>query len=164
MPRGAINEKMHPNEAYELIRNNEVRDEQILADVRECVQSGRTPVILSRYKDHSERLFERVKAYADHVFLLTGNNSKREHRQILSEMQKISAEESMILVATGSLIGEGFDYPRLDTLIMATPVSFKGVVEQYAGRLNRDYDGKESVVVYDYVDSHIPMFDNMYSK
>ena len=164
MPRGAINEKMHPNEAYELIRNNEVRDEQILADVRECVQSGRTPVILSRYKDHSERLFERVKAYADHVFLLTGNNSKREHRQILSEMQKVAAEESMILVATGSLIGEGFDYPRLDTLIMATPVSFKGVVEQYAGRLNRDYAGKKNVIVYDYVDSHIPMFDNMYAK
>ena len=164
MPRGVINEKMHPNEAYELIRNNEVRDEQILTDVRDCVQSGRTPVVLSRYKDHSGRLFERVKAYADHVFLLTGNNSKREHRRILSEMQKVAAEESMILVATGSLIGEGFDYPRLDTLIMATPVSFKGVVEQYAGRLNRDYAGKESVIVYDYVDSHIPMFDNMYAK
>ena len=164
MPRGVLNEKMHPNEAYELIRNDEVRDEQILADVRECIQSGRTPVILSRYKDHSERLYGRVKAYADHVFLLTGNNSKREHRLILSEMQKVAAEESMILVATGSLIGEGFDYPRLDTLIMATPVSFKGVVEQYAGRLNRDYAGKESVIVYDYVDSHIPMFDNMYAK
>ena len=164
MPRSVINNKMHPNEAYELIRNNEFRDEQILADARECILSGRTPVILSRYKDHSERLYERVKAYADHVFLLTGNNSKREHRQILSEMQKVAAEESMILVATGSLIGEGFDYPRLDTLIMATPVSFKGVVEQYAGRLNRDYAGKENVVVYDYVDSHIPMFDNMYAK
>ena len=164
MPRGVINDKMHPNEAYELVRNNEVRDEQILTDVRECVQSGRTPVILSRYKDHSERLYERAMAYADHVVLLTGNNSKREHRQILLEMQKVAAEESMILVATGSLIGEGFDYPRLDTLIMATPVSFKGVVEQYAGRLNRDYAGKESVIVYDYVDSHIPMFDNMYAK
>ena len=164
MSRGVINEKMHPNEAYELIRNNEARDEQILEDVKECVQSGRTPVILSRYKDHSERLYERVKAYADHVFLLTGNNSKREHGQILLEMQQVAAEESLILVATGSLIGEGFDYPRLDTLIMATPVSFKSVVEQYAGRLNRDYPGKESVIVYDYVDSHIPMFDNMYAK
>lgn len=164
MPRGVIKEKMHPNEAYELLRNNEVRDEQILTDVRECVQCGRTPVILSRYKDHSERLYERVKAYADHVFLLTGDNTKREHRQILLEMQKVAAEESIILVSTGSLIGEGFDYPRLDTLIMATPVSFKGVVEQYAGRLNRDYEGKENVIVYDYVDSHIPMFDNMYAK
>ena len=65
---------------------------------------------------------------------------------------------------TGSLVGEGFDFPRLDTLFMATPVSFRGVVEQYAGRLNRDYAGKENVIIYDYVDNHIPMFDNMYAK
>ena len=68
------------------------------------------------------------------------------------------------MVATGTLIGEGFDYPRLDTLFMAMPVSFRSVVEQYAGRLNRDYSGKDNVIVYDYVDSHIPMFDNMYAK
>ena len=55
------------------------------------------------------------------------------------------------MVATGSLIGEGFDFPRLDTLFMAMPVSFRSVVEQYAGRLNRDYEGKEDVIVYDYV-------------
>lgn len=65
---------------------------------------------------------------------------------------------------TGSLVGEGFDFPRLDTLFMATPVSFRGVVEQYAGRLNRDYAGKENVIIYDYVDNHIPMFDKMYAK
>lgn len=163
-PRGVISEKMHPNEAYEILRNNEVRDEQIAADVKECVESGRTPVVLSKYKDHAERLFERVNTYADHVFLMTGNNSKKEHKQILEELKKVEPSESIILVATGSLIGEGFDYPRLDTLIMATPVSFRGVVEQYAGRLNRDYEGKEKVVVFDYVDSHIPMFDNMYAK
>ena len=155
---------MHPEQAYEIIRNNDIRDGQIMDDVRECVASGRTPVVLSKYKDHSEKLYERLKSYADHVFLMTGNNSKKEHRKILDEMQQVQSEESLILVATGKLIGEGFDFPRLDTLIMATPVSFKGVVEQYAGRLNRDYDGKEKVIVYDYVDSHIPMFDNMYAK
>ena len=95
---------------------------------------------------------------------MTGNNSKAEHKRILAQMQQVPPDETMILVATGSLIGEGFDYPRLDTLIMATPVSFRGVVEQYAGRLNRDYKGKENVIVYDYVDSHIPMFDSMYAK
>lgn len=73
-------------------------------------------------------------------------------------------KETVILIATGSLIGEGFDFPRLDTLFMAMPVSFRGVVEQYAGRLNRDYSGKENVIVYDYVDSHIPMLDTMYAK
>lgn len=163
-PRGVITDKMHPNEAYEIIRNNDIRDEQIIEDVKLCVTAGRTPVVLSRYKDHSERLYERLKNYADHVFLMTGNNSKREHRKILEQLHQVDEKKTLILVATGSLVGEGFDFPRLDTLFMATPVSFRGVVEQYAGRLNRDYAGKKSVIIYDYVDNHIPMFDNMYAK
>lgn len=163
-PRGVITERMHPNEAYEILRHNEVRDEQILSDVKDCIEAGRTPVILSRYKDHSERLYERIKGYADKVFLMTGNNSKKEHRRIREQLQETTPGETLALVATGSLIGEGFDFPRLDTLIMATPVSFQSVVEQYAGRLNRNYAGKEDVIVFDYVDSHIPMFEKMYAK
>ena len=163
-PRGVITDKMHPNEAYEIIHNNDVRDEQIIEDVKNCVAAGRTPVVLSRYKDHSEKFYERLKSYADHVFLMTGNNSKKEHRKILEQMHQVDKNESLILIATGSLVGEGFDFPRLDTLFMATPVSFRGVVEQYAGRLNRDYADKENVIIYDYVDNHIPMFNNMYMK
>ncbi len=163
-PRGVVTHRMHPNEAYEIIHNNDLRDKQIVEDVKSCVLAGRTPVVLSRYKDHSEKLYEHLKNYADHVFLMTGNNSKKEHRKILEQMHKASDDESMILVATGSLVGEGFDFPRLDTLFMATPVSFRGVVEQYAGRLNRDYPDKENVIIYDYVDKHIPMFENMYMK
>lgn len=152
------------DKAYEIIHNNDVRDEQIIEDVKNCVAAGRTPVVLSRYKDHSEKFYERLKNYADHVFLMTGNNSKKEHRKILEQMHQVDKNESLILIATGSLVGEGFDFPRLDTLFMATPVSFRGVVEQYAGRLNRDYAGKENVIIYDYVDNHIPMFNNMYMK
>ena len=163
-PRGVINGKMHPNEAYDIIHNNDIRDEQIVEDIKNCVLAGRTPVVLSRYKDHSEKLYERLKDYADHVFLMTGNNSKKEHKKILEQMHQVDKAESLILIATGSLVGEGFDFPRLDTLFMATPVSFRGVVEQYAGRLNRDYAGKENVIIYDYVDNHIPMFNNMYMK
>ncbi len=163
-PRGMVTHRMYPNEAYEIIHNNDLRDKQIVEDVKNCILAGRTPVVLSRYKDHSEKLYEHLKNYADHVFLMTGNNSKKEHRKILEQMRKASDDESMILVATGSLVGEGFDFPRLDTLFMATPVSFRGVVEQYAGRLNRDYPDKENVIIYDYVDKHIPMFENMYMK
>ena len=163
-PRGVITDKMHPNEAYEIIHNNDVRDKQIIEDVKNCVAAGRTPVVLSRYKDHSKKIYERLKSCADHVFLMTGNNSKKEHRKILEQMHQVDKNESLILIATGSLVGEGFDFPRLDTLFMATPVSFRGVVEQYAGRLNRDYAGKENVIIYDYVDNHIPMFNNMYMK
>ena len=155
---------MHPNEAYAIVRKNEDRDNLIINDVIKCVKEGRTPVILSKYVDHSKKLFERLNDKADYVFLLSGENSKKEHKNIICQMNQVQPNETMILVATGKLIGEGFDFPRLDTLIMATPVAWKSVVEQYAGRLNRDYEGKESVIIYDYVDSHISMFDKMYYK
>ena len=163
-PRGVQTGKMHPNEAYEILRGDTLRDEQILSDIRGCLAEGRTPVVLSKYRDHAEGLYEKVRKFADRAFLMTGTNSRKEHRRILEEMKQVGRNESLVLVATGKLIGEGFDFPRLDTLIMATPVSFRGVVEQYAGRLNRDYEGKENVVIYDYVDSHIPIFDSMYAK
>lgn len=157
-------EKMHPNEAYELIRNNNDRDDLIISDAKKCIEEGRTPVILSKYVDHSKRLFEQLQEYADKAFLLLGENSKKEHKKPIEQMNEVKADKSMFIVATGKLVGEGFDFPRLDTLIMAAPVAGRGIVEQYAGRLNRDYDGKKNVIVYDYVDRHIPMFDNMYHK
>ena len=157
-------DNMHPNEAYAILRENEDRDALIISDVMKCITEGRTPVILSRYVNHSRTLYEKLKDRADEVFLLSGENSRKEHNAVLQKMKQVKADKSMILVATGKLIGEGFDFPRLDTLIMAMPVSWKSVVEQYAGRLNRDYEGKESVIIYDYVDSHISMFEKMYHK
>ena len=151
------------NDAYELIRNNDVRDEQIIRDVADCVQAGRTPVVLTKYVDHAKKLSERLNTYADRLILLTGANGTKARRAQVEELNKVDDSDSLILVGTGSLLGEGFDFPRLDTLFMATPVSGENVVEQYVGRLNRDYDGKENVIVYDYVDSHIPKFDKMYS-
>ncbi len=159
-----LGEQMHVNEAYKLIRDNDMRNEQIAADVRLCIEKGRSPVVLSKYKEHARLLYERLKEYADRAFLLLGDNPKKEQKKLIEEMKQVSQEQSVLLVATGQLIGEGFDYPRLDTLIMAMPVAWKGVVEQYAGRLNREYEGKETVIVYDYVDRHIPVFDRMYAK
>ena len=118
---------------------NEVRNEQIVDDVKKCIGCGRTPVVLTRYKEHAALLSERMQAYADKIFLLSGDKSKKELQEIREQMEEVPADKTMILVAIGQMVGEGFDYPRLDTLIMATPVSWKGIVEQYAGRLNRDY-------------------------
>ena len=151
------------NDANELIRNNDVRDNQIIRDVVDCVRAGRTPVVLTKYVDHAMKLSERLKTYADRLILLTGANGTKARRGQVDELNKVDDSESLILVGTGSLLGEGFDFPRLDTLFMATPVSGENVVEQYVGRLNRDYEGKENVIVYDYVDSHIPKFDKMYA-
>lgn len=156
--------KMHINDAYEILRSSSVRNEQICEDIRKCISEGRTPVVLSKFVEHAELIYDNIKNYADKVFLLTGSQTRKQQKMIRQEMNSISNDESMILVATGQLVGEGFDFPRLDTLIMATPVAWKGLVEQYAGRLNRDYEGKENVVIFDYIDSNIRVFDNMYAK
>lgn len=157
-------EKLHVNEAYDLIRNNDLRNRMILEDIRTCILNGRTPLVLTRFTEHAAILYEQAKEYADRVFLLTGKISKKEQKLLRAEMDAVVPDESVLLIATGQLIGEGFDYPRLDTLIMATPVAWKGIVEQYAGRLNREYPGKACVQIYDYIDSHIPVFDRMYTK
>lgn len=101
---------------------------------------------------------------ADHVFLFYGDNSDKENSSIRQHLKEVPKDESLILVATGQKIGEGFDYSRVDTLMLAAPVSFEGRLEQYIGRLNWDYEGKKEVIVYDYIDSHIRVFDKMYAK
>ncbi len=152
------------NDALELIRNNDVRDQQIVRDVQDCLKAGRTPVVLTKYVDHAKKLAEMLKSSTDKLILLTGSEGTKARKAQVEELYKLDQSESLILVGTGSLLGEGFDYPRLDTLFMATPVSGENVVEQYVGRLNRDYEGKENVIVYDYVDSHIPKFEKMFSS
>ena len=74
-----------------------------------------------------------------------GDNSDKENAEIRVKLKQIPENESLILVATGQKIGEGFDFPRLDVLMLAALVSFEGRLEQYVGRLNRDYVGKEAV-------------------
>lgn len=152
------------NQVYKQLRESEVRNQQILADVKDCVQQGRTPLVLTKFKDHAAYLFEQLMSGADHVFLLQGGRSTKERDLIRQQMQAVPSDQSMILIAIGQYIGEGFNYPRLDTMMLTTPIAWQGNVEQYAGRLHRDYDGKESVIIYDYVDTHIRVLDRMYMK
>lgn len=152
------------NGAFVLISRSNVRNEMLIEDTRECILKGRTPVILTKYKEHAKYLYDNLKNNADYVFLLYGDNTDKENADIRKRLKEVPYNQSVILVATGQKIGEGFDCPRLDTLMLAAPVSFAGRLEQYLGRLNRDYVGKTEVIVYDYIDSHIRYFDNMYAK
>ena len=152
------------NGAYNLISDNTVRNEMIISDTKAAVETGRTPVILTRYKEQAKFLYENLTGFADYVFILYGDNSDKENSEVRKALREVPDDKSMVLVATGQKIGEGFDFPRLDTLMLAAPVSFGGRLEQYVGRLHRDYEGKKDVVVYDYIDSHIRVFENMYSK
>lgn len=156
--------KKEINKAYNHICSNEMRNKQILEDIQICVKNGRTPVILTRFKEQARYLYEQSKNYADNVFVFYGDNTNKENELIRKQMKNVPNDRSLILIATGSKIGEGFDFPRLDTLMLAAPVSYEGRLEQYVGRLNRDYEGKQDVRVYDYVDSHIKVFDDMYLK
>lgn len=109
-------------------------------------------------------LFDKVKDKADHVLVLTGGKTQAERKKIRDELNAIPPDETLIILATGQYIGEGFNCSRLDTLFLAMPIAWDGNVEQYTGRLNRSYEGKEKVTVVDYVDHHIDMFANMYNK
>lgn len=152
------------NKAYSLISTSKVRNEMIVSDVKKSIAQKRTPVILTRFKEHAKLLYDTLKEEADHVFLLYGDNSDKENADIRVRLKQVPGTESLILVATGQKIGEGFDFPRLDVLMLAAPVSFEGRLEQYVGRLNRDYEGKEAVYVYDYIDAHVRFFNKMYGK
>lgn len=152
------------NRLYNLICFHTDRNEQIVHDIRQCLKDGKTPLILTKYKEHARILEKELKEDADHVFLIYGDNSDKENKQIIGSLKQIDENESVLLIATGQMIGEGFDFPRLDTLIMASPVSHESCLEQYVGRIDRVYKGKKEVFVYDYIDSHIPVFANMYKK
>lgn len=69
-----------------------------------------------------------------------------------------------LILATGRYLGEGFDHPRLDTLLLTLPVSWKGTIAQYAGRLHRDHHSKSEVVIYDYADTNVPMLAKMFDR
>lgn len=152
------------NKAYSLISTSKVRNEMIVNDVIACIAMKQTPVILTRFKEHAKLLYDTLKEEADHVFILYGDNTDKENADIRVRLKQVPKNESLILVATGQKIGEGFDFPRLDVLMLAAPVSFEGRLEQYVGRLNRDYEGKEAVYVYDYIDPHVRYFNRMYAK
>ena len=152
------------NEAYAAVRGSDVRNRQIISDVEECLRQGRTPLVLTKFRDHADILLAMLRDKADHVFLLKGGRSRKENEQIRENMKNVPANESMVLVAIGQYIGEGFNYPRLDTMMLTTPIAWQGNVEQYSGRLHRDYEGKRKVIIYDYVDAHIRVLDKMYYK
>ena len=154
----------HISELYRLIVDNELRNMQIVADAVDCVKKGRTPVVMTKYREHAETLYGLLQGVADHVFLLQGGKSLKARAELREKMAAVVRDESMIMVATGQYVGEGFNYPRLDTMLMAMPISFEGNVEQYAGRLNRDYEGKKDVIIFDYIDQHVPVLERMYHR
>ena len=151
-------------EANRAVIECESRNEQIIADVENCIQNGRTPLVLTKYKEHAEILYQRLQGKVDHIYLLQGGGSRKAKDEMRLQMRAVPDAESIVLVAIDKYIGEGFNFPRLDTMMLTMPAASEGNIEQFAGRLHRDYDTKTEVIIYDYVDSHIRVLEKMYHK
>ena len=151
------------NQVVDQLCEHNARNALIVEDASNAVRSGRTPLVLTKRKEHAAELARRLQRANVETFVLTGGGTTRERRERIERVRSATRVRYAI-VATGSYIGEGFDLPQLDTLLLASPYSWEGVITQYSGRLHRESEGKDDVIVYDYVDTSVPMLERMYKK
>ncbi|MDR2180107.1 MAG: DEAD/DEAH box helicase [Synergistaceae bacterium] len=147
---------------YRALAEDETRNALIAADVLNALVQGKSPVVITERTDHLERLAELLRRHTPHVIVLRGGMSARQRREAETLLGQIP--EPRILAATGKYLGEGYDDARLDALFLCLPISWKGTVAQYAGRLHRLNDRKKEVVIYDYLDDKVPMLLKMFAK
>ena len=162
--RAAPEEKLSIQELYKQLAADQGRNDLIFNDILEALEAGRSPVVITERKDHLLHLAERLEKFARNIIVLHGGMGIRQHRAITAKLAEIAPSEERIIVATGRYLGEGFDDPRLDTLFLTMPISWRGTLAQYAGRLHRLYAGKTDVRVYDYRDGNEVVLSRMAQK
>lgn len=151
------------NQILDLLCVHAARNEAIIEDALEAASNGRHPLVLSKRKKHAEELYRLLQSRGHEPILLTGDIDAKERKAIPNTLPSFE-HEHRVIVATESLLGEGFDLSYLDTLLIATPISWDGSITQRAGRLHRSHEGKQRVEIFDYVDLSIPMLARMYQK
>lgn len=149
---------------YAVLAIDAKRNQLILDDVVQALEQGRSPMLLTERKDHLEYFSAQLKKIVRHVVVLQGGMSASVRHGVKAQLAAISDTEERLILATGRYIGEGFDDARLDTLFLALPVSWKGTLIQYAGRLHRLHPAKQEVRIFDYVDREVPMLLRMFEK
>ena len=149
---------------YGALAQDETRNAMILNDVIGALVDGRSPILLTERRDHLEYFASKLRPFARHLVVLRGGMGVKAARDVRDQLIAIPATEERLLLATGRYIGEGFDDPRLDTLFLALPVSWKGTLVQYTGRLHRLHPGKRDIRIFDYVDREVPMLLRMFEK
>jgi superfamily II DNA or RNA helicase/very-short-patch-repair endonuclease len=149
---------------YQVLVDDETRNRRISEEVVQAVRDGRSPLVLTERNEHLDRFESLLSASVRHVVVLRGGMGKKQRQAPAARLATIPPEEGRVILATGKYIGEGFDDPRLDTLFLTLPVSWRGTIAQYVGRLHRLYDGKREVQVYDYADLNVPMLARMFDR
>ncbi len=163
-PLGREDKVASIQELYAEVVRNVVRNELIVADVIESHANGRNCVVLTERTAHVELLAKALSANIPNVIALVGGMGAKDYRDKMQQIANVPIGSALTLVATGKYLGEGFDEPRLDTLFLAMPISWKGTLQQYAGRLHRLFENKKEVQIFDYVDIHVKMLERMYHK
>src|SRR5919106_4081334 len=151
-------------EIFRSLVRNHARNELIKTDVCQALAQGRRCLILSHWKEHCELLASGLRERGKTPLVLSGTLGKKTRSAMLSSLQDIPADKELLIIATGQYLGEGFDCPQVDTLFLAFPLSFKGKLIQYVGRALRSHEAKNSVRVYDYADTRVPILRKMYAK
>ncbi|OGR00042.1 MAG: restriction endonuclease subunit R [Deltaproteobacteria bacterium RIFOXYA12_FULL_61_11] len=151
-------------ELYASLAADQHRNDLIFDDVVRALEEKRSPILLTERRDHLEYFAERLRSFTRHLVVLHGGMKPKERRKVCEQLTSIPDREERLLLATGRYLGEGFDDARLDTLFLALPVSWKGTLIQYTGRLHRLHPGKTEVRIYDYVDHAVPMLMKMFEK
>ncbi|MEQ0777890.1 helicase-related protein, partial [Paraburkholderia tropica] len=140
------------------------RTQMIAAAVRELYGQGRNVLVLTERTDHLESLQQMLQDTVQPLFVLHGRLGRKARVAQLAALDALAGDTPRVVLATGRLVGEGFDHPALDTLVLAMPVAWRGTLQQYAGRLHREHAGKTGVRVIDYVDGGHPVLQRMWEK
>ncbi len=157
-------EKPSIHDLYNLIMEDDQRNGIIAEDIGKCLEKGKTPLILTERQRHLRILAEEIKRMTDNLIVLHGRLGRKKRREAMEKLRALPDDAERAILSTGRYIGEGFDDSRLDTLFLTMPVSWKGTIQQYAGRLHRRHHSKDEVIIYDYVDTGIAMARRMFKR
>jgi superfamily II DNA or RNA helicase len=151
-------------DVYAALITDEKRNDMIFDDILQALEKKRSPVVITERTEHLRCLAERLSRFARNVIIMKGGTGAKQRKAIARQIAAIPDSEERLIIATGRYLGEGFDDQRLDTLFLTLPISWKGTLAQYAGRLHRLHDRKTEVVIYDYVDGEMPMTLRMFRR
>ncbi len=151
------------HDVFRQICDNETRNQLIVQQALDTLKTGRSPVLLTERRSHLEWFHHHLADKVDNLIILHGGMGVRERRQVWTQL-KDSDLESRLILATGKYLGEGFDDTRLDTLLLAMPISWRGTISQYAGRLHRLHADKRDVIIYDFVDEQVAVLKRMFDR
>jgi superfamily II DNA or RNA helicase len=155
---------IHIQDLFRALVDDEARTMAICDDVAAAAATGRNCLVLTQWTEHLSSVVSVLCARGVTPLVLQGGMGKKARAKVMADLDDASKRGGLVLVATGSFLGEGFDCSPLDTVFMAFPIAFRGRVVQYVGRILRPLDGKSSVEVHDYVDAQSPVLARMHRK